>query len=402
MILKIQLSFSVFLRSIQTVIYQTKNAMLNLKRFFLLGCVWAIIGIGSLTAQSQIERISITERGDGNGYVLRYHLSEMVDSYNLIQPETDRIQMQLFSSGLNTAGVLMPEMNEEIISIDLHQIDGGIGVDITIAENVFLQAEAYPDQNMRDLLVNLEYVSETEVEAIANVSDLYEWSIPEESAPVVKETAEDDESEEADQIAMDSNDEQTSPVVRRESVSVKIGIAGGIGVANKVGGNYTAESRQEFVMGMSAGISLPFRLPFKLEPGIETGVFFTQKGFLNPSVDQFDGTAVLLDYVEVPILARISYDFMDRVKPKVVGGIYTAFRANAESVEPDGDRNDLSDETKSVDIGLMAGAGVDFLVQETNLSFQIRYGVGLPPLFPTDFSGNERPGYLSLLMAVRF
>lgn len=405
MILKIQLSFSVFLRSIQTVIYQTWNAMLKLKQILLLGCVWGLILVCTGTAQSQIDRISITERGDGNGYVLRYHVSEMVDSYDLIQPENDRVQMQLFSSGLDTAGILRPELNDEIISVELHSINGGIGVDITTAPNIFVQAEAYPDQNMRDLLVNLEYVSQAEVLAITRESDLFEWSIPEEPQPVVEEaseTTEEDEPEPADQQEMEADDEPTSPVVRRESASVKIGIAGGIGIANKLGGNYTAESRQEFVMGISAGISLPFRLPFNLEPGIETGVFFVQKGFLNPSTDQFNGTSVLLDYVEVPVLARLRYDFMERVKPKAVGGFYTAFRANAESIEPDGDRNDLNDKTKSVDIGLMAGAGVDLLVQETNLSFQVRYGVGLPPLFPGDFSGNERPGYLSLLMAIRF
>lgn len=398
------MSFSDILRSIQAVIYQTSNAMLNLKRFFLLGCMWGILGICSLTAQSQLERISITERGDGNGYVLRYHLSEMVDSYDLIQPEIDRVQMQLFSPGLDTTGVEMPEMNAEITSVELHSIDGGVGVDITTAENIYLQAEAYPDQNMRDLLVNLEYVSQADVESIAVESDLYEWSAPDEPEPVAEETetTEDDQTESADQQEMEPDDEQTRSVVRRESVSVKIGISGGIGIANKLGGNYTAESRQEFVMGISAGISLPFRLPFDLEPGIETGVFFTQKGFLNPSDDRFGGTTVLLDYVEVPILARLRYDFMERVKPKAVGGFYTAFRANAESVEPDGDRNDLNDVTNSVDIGLMAGAGVDFLVQETNLSFQVRYGVGLPPLFTGNFSGGERPGYLSLLMGVRF
>lgn len=398
------MSFSDILRSIQTVIYQTRNAMLNLKRFFLLGCVWGILGVFSLTAQSQIDRISITERGDGNGYVLRYHLSEMVDSYDLIQPETDRVQMQLFSTGMDTTGILMPELNGEITSVELHPIDGGVGVDITTAENVFLQAEAYPDQNMRDLLVNLEYVSQAEVETIAGESVLYEWSIPEEPEPVVEEmeTTDDDQQESTNEQKIEADEEQPGSVHRRESVSVKIGIAGGIGVANKLGGNYTAESRQEFVMGISAGISLPFRLPFDLEPGIETGVFFTQKGFLNPSTDRFDGTTVLLDYVEVPILARVRYDFTDRVKPKAVGGFYTAFRANAESIEPDGDRNDLNDVTKSIDFGLVAGVGLDFLVQETNLSFQVRYGVGLPPLFTGNVSGKERPGYLSLLMAVRF
>lgn len=377
--------------------------MLNFKRSFLLGCMWGILGFSSLLAQSQLERISITERGDGNGYVLRFHLSDMVDSYDVIQPETNRVQVRLFSTGLNTIGILMPELNEEITDLELHRIEGGIGVDIKLAENLSLIGEVYPDQNMKDLLLNLEYSSPADIEAAALESDLHPWSVLEGSDSVEeeKETSE-VEQESTVEERKETENEQTKAVVGRESVSVKIGIAAGLGVANKLGGGYEAESRQEFMMGISAAITLPFRLRADLETGIETGIFFAQKGFLNPSKDRFGGTSVYLDYVEVPILARVRYDALDKVKPKVVGGFYTAFRANAESIESDGDRNDLKDVTKAVDVGLMAGGGVDFLINETNLSFQARYGIGLPPLFKGDFSGNERPGYLSLLMAIRF
>ncbi|NBC66925.1 MAG: outer membrane beta-barrel protein [Bacteroidetes bacterium] len=320
--------------------------MLNFKQFYLLGFIWGILGICSIAAQSQLERISITERGDGNGYVLRYHLTEMVDSYDLIQPEINRVQMQLFSPGLNAAEAEMPEMNEEIIGLELIQLNGGIGVEITSAENLFFTAETDPPTEMEN--------------------------------------------------------EEPEPVVQREPVSVRIGITGGIGIANKLGGDYTAGSRQDFLMGISAGITFPFVLPYSIKTGIETGIFYTQKGFLNPSANRFDGETVLLDYVEVPVLIRLHYDVTPMIKPKIVGGIYSAFRANAEVLQNDGDRIDLNENTKAVDIGLLAGVGSDFLIQSTSISLQVRYGVSISPIFKGNFSGNERLGYLSLMAGFRF
>ncbi|MDR9363928.1 MAG: outer membrane beta-barrel protein [Balneolaceae bacterium] len=374
--------------------------MLNFKQFFLLGFIWGILGICSIAAQSQLERISITERGDGNGYVLRYHLTEMVDSYDLIQPEINRVQMQLFSPGLNAAEAEMPEMNEEIIGLELIQLNGGIGVEITSAENLFFTAETYPDQNMRDLLVNLEYASQADVEAVTLESEPYEWSVIEETPPepIAEEQPESEETDPPTEL----EDEEPEPVVQREPVSVRIGITGGIGIANKLGGDYTAGSRQDFLMSISAGITFPFVLPYSIKTGIETGIFYTQKGFLNPSANRFDGKTVLLDYVEIPVLVRLHYDVTPMIKPKIVGGIYSAFRANAEVLQNDGDRIDLNENTKAVDIGLMAGVGSDFLIQSTSISLQVRYGVSISPIFKGNFSGNERLGYLSLMAGFRF
>lgn len=367
--------------------------MLSLKRLFLLAFICGFFGVSSVFAQQQLERISITERGDGNGYVIRYHLTEMIESYDLIQPEINRVQMQLFSSDLDLSGIEMPVLNDEIITVDITAIDGGIGVDITTADSVFFRAEAYPDQNMRDLLLNLEYTTRAQAESRALETNLYEWSQPEEAVTVQEVSEEPQET---------SEQTDPQPVVQREPVLVNIGITAGIGIASKLGGDYTAESRQEFVMGLSAGISLPFVLPYDISTGIETGVFFTQKGFLNPSIDRFDGESILLDYVEIPVLLRLSYDFSGSIKPKVVGGFYTAFRANAEVLQSDGDRININDNTRTVDVGLIGGIGTDVLVQETTISLQVQYGLGIPPMFPNNFSGSERQGYFSLLMGVRF
>jgi hypothetical protein len=169
-----------------------------------------------------------------------------------------------------------------------------------------------------------------------------------------------------------------------------------------LGGNYTAEYRQEFVMGFSAGISLPFVLPYSIHTGLETGVYYTQKGFLNPSIDRFDGESILLDYVEIPVLLRLNYNLTDAIQPKVVGGFYTAFRANAEILQDNGDRISINDHTNTVDFGLTAGVGTDVLIESTTISLQVQYGLGIRPMFTNNFSGNERQGYFSLLMAVRF
>lgn len=358
--------------------------------------IWGVAGAGILFAQNELQRISVTERSDGNGYVIRYHLTRMANSYDLRQPEDNRIQMQLFSPGLNTAGIQLPEMNDEIVDINIVPIEGGIGIDITTAGNVFFEAETYPDQNMRDLLLALEYSNRSEISEIISQSEPYEWSMSttdeEMSMQQVSEDVVDDES------ASDMGENEVSNIQRREP-KVHFGIVGGIGVSNKIGG-YSSDPRQGLTMGLIAAIDLPYSLS-SFETGIETGVFYTQKGFKNPS-RRINAQTVVLDYLEVPVMGKLSYHYSNIIEPYAVAGGYLGFRTAAETIQDDGDREDLDEVTKSMDFGFIGGIGSDFNFNTATVSLQLRYEVGLPRWFDEGFSGRERPGYLALLLGFRF
>src|SRR5690625_5882853 len=59
------------------------------------------------TAQ-QLDRISVAQRSDGGGLVLRYHLTSEPDSYTLHRPRADLIQMNLY--GVRAPGTIeLPE-----------------------------------------------------------------------------------------------------------------------------------------------------------------------------------------------------------------------------------------------------------------------------------------------------
>lgn len=373
--------------------------MFLIKRSFLFVFLFAMLNLGTLAAQPQLNRISITERSDGNGYVIRYHLTEFIDSYDVIQPTPNRIQMQLFSPGLNAETVEMPEANAEIAEIGLIAIEGGIGVDIRIGGNVYFSAAAYPDQNQRDLLLNLEYANQAMADELAAESDPYDWSEgepptePEQDDEIVEEPEEEEEGE-----------EPATPRIQRTDGNAKVhfGFSGGLGISNKIGGGYTSEPRQEMTMGLTAFIDLPFILPYSVEPGIETGIFYTQKGLQNPSGGQISAQTVVLDYIEIPIMGKLRYTLTEIMNPYAVGGFYTAFRTAAETVQDDGDRGNIGDVTKNIDVGLIAGLGSDFVFEQATISLQARYGVGIPPMFKDGYSGAERPGYLSLLIGFQF
>lgn len=369
--------------------------MLLIKRSFLLIFTCAVTGLGTVTAQSQLNRISLTERGDGNGYVIRYHLTRMVDSFDVAQPELNRIQMQLFSSTLDSAAVDMPEVNSEVVSIELVTIDGGLGVDIRTGSGVYFLAEAYPDQNQRDLLLNLEYTTQQEAEELASAREPFVWS-------VIRQPEMEQESEDEEMVEEHGEEEQPAQRVRRRPGKISFGFAGGIGIANKIGGGYTSEARQEMTMGLTASIDLPFRLPYSIEPGIETGIFYTQKGFQNPSGEKITAQTVVLDYIEIPVMGKLRYDLNETVKPYGVGGLYTAFRTAAETIRDDGDRGNIGDETNNLDVGLIAGLGSEFVFSKATISLQIRGGFGLPRMFKEGYSGAERPAYLSLLVGFQF
>ncbi|MEP1152218.1 MAG: N-acetylmuramoyl-L-alanine amidase [Balneola sp.] len=119
---------------------------------------------GSLSAQNALSRISTVDRSDGKGAVIRYHFEEAVDSFEVIQPAPDLIQMVLYGD-IDTTGIQMPGAGEKVDQVYLYELDYGFGVDIYIGEGHAYIADAYPDQNQRHLLVALTETSLEELDA---------------------------------------------------------------------------------------------------------------------------------------------------------------------------------------------------------------------------------------------
>ena len=117
-----------------------------------------------LFAQNVLERVSNTGRSDGLGYVVRYHLSAPVDSFEIIQPANDLIQMVLYDQDLDTTGLQLPERSEKLKEVRLYELEYGYGVDIYLDEDAYYKAMAYNDKNGSDILVALTRSSKEEID----------------------------------------------------------------------------------------------------------------------------------------------------------------------------------------------------------------------------------------------
>lgn len=128
-----------------------------------------------MSAQNQLDRISVHERSDGKGYVFRYHLAQQVDSFAVSQPSPDLIQIMFYSPGLDTLEFTNPEESPAYDHIDYHKNSEGFGFDIFLDEEMFMKAAAYPDRNSNDMLLALEHSSEEQITKIAGETDFIYW-----------------------------------------------------------------------------------------------------------------------------------------------------------------------------------------------------------------------------------
>lgn len=117
---------------------------------------------GTVSAQTHLERVSKAERSDGLGYVLRYHLSSPVDSFKVLQPAPDLVQMELFGS-IDTTGIQLPLQEGKIQEVRLYKLEESYGVDIYLDSDVSVISKAYLDQNGSDILLALTKADEYDV-----------------------------------------------------------------------------------------------------------------------------------------------------------------------------------------------------------------------------------------------
>ncbi len=122
-----------------------------------------LLNPANIFAQTDLERVSVTERSDGNGHVIRFHLTQEADSFRVAHPEPDLIQLMIYSDQLNPDEFIRPAESEAVKNIEYHNNRMGFGVDIILNRDHFYKSVAYPDRNSSHLLIALERSTEAEV-----------------------------------------------------------------------------------------------------------------------------------------------------------------------------------------------------------------------------------------------
>lgn len=149
---------------------------------------------------------------------------------------------------------------------------------------------------------------------------------------------------------------------------VDFGIKGGLNFANLAGSDDDLDSRT----GIHAGLVIDFTLPL-LPIGIESGIYYSQKG----AEVSFEGITATgkLDYIEVPVMAKISVGPPGPFAPHIIAGPYAAYNVKSELDDPM-ESTDMSDATTDIDFGGVIGLGADLNLGLTKVNVQARYSRG--------------------------
>lgn len=145
--------------------------------YFLLFQLIALFNLIPITtaAQSVLERVSITERADQKGLVVRHHITERADSFKVVQPNDQLIQVMIYSRDLRTSGFTPPDMKPGIDRFEYHQMEKGFGLDIFLEEGHYFKSNAYYDQNRSHILLSLEKSDREAVALLTNNEEQIYW-----------------------------------------------------------------------------------------------------------------------------------------------------------------------------------------------------------------------------------
>lgn len=124
--------------------------------------------------------------------------------------------------------------------------------------------------------------------------------------------------------------------------------------------------------------------PFALQPELN----YIQKGAQDETASPTVTTK--LNYIQLPILAKVQTPSPGLVSPNVFLGPSAALNIKAEE-EAGSSTNDISDDIRSFDLGAVFGVGVDANVGTGTLLVDARYGLGLIDITDDDDVGTTDP-----------
>lgn len=358
----------------------------------------------SAHAQSQqLNRISVTERSDGGGLVLRYHLSAQPDSYTIHRPHIHLIQMNLYGVRALEHTELPVPGDSQIERVELFEMEDGVSVDIHIAAGASFATDVYPDVNGRDLLLSLAYVSETAAEQLTEPGS--EISRVEEPAGDEMEEATAEEEETVIDPAVQQPPQRQRLQSGRE---ITFGIQAGLSAATTNGRAFTSGVRTGIIIGAVVNIPLPesYQLAENILTSVETGILFTEKGMTDMNPDFLNAETVEFDYMEIPILGKFSLPLNPFFEPYLVIGPSIGFMVSAERIREDGRRLDLDERTRSADLAFVLGGGIETRVGNSILYGQARGSLSLTDTFKSDQKFEREDSfshqYIALEIGIRF
>jgi len=161
-------------------------------------------------------------------------------------------------------------------------------------------------------------------------------------------------------------------------------IKGGANIANVSGDEVEdTDSKIGIVVGGLINFDINEQLAF------QTGPFYSQKGYkIDEGGSEMTGS---LDYLEMPFLGRYSIPMGSNIEPNIFAGPSIAYNINAE-VEMDDETQDISDNVKSMDFGIILGAGVKF----NQFIIDAEYNMGLSSIDDSDSDSDIKNSVITI------
>lgn len=164
-----------------------------------------------------------------------------------------------------------------------------------------------------------------------------------------------------------------------------VGLKGGLNFNRWYGSDYSEdmESVSNIMIGASFSIAAGYI-------SVNPEIYYAVKGWkdtetLPPYYPYFGAevtTTISMNYIEIPVLFKYSYDTGTGFKPGVYAGPYMAFILNSPELEWESGQHSqdyklTGDCFKSRDFGLVFGGGIDFSYWIGTISLEARYNLGL-------------------------
>lgn len=133
--------------------------------------------IPEASAQQELNRVSAVERSDGQGYVVRFHLTEGVDSSKVLQPRANLFQVKLYSEDLDTVNFTSPKATSVFEEFTIYDVPSGIAMDIKLHDGHYFNFSSYPDQNGKHMLLALAQTTSENLTGVTGEMDPIQWKL---------------------------------------------------------------------------------------------------------------------------------------------------------------------------------------------------------------------------------
>lgn len=150
------------------------------------------------------------------------------------------------------------------------------------------------------------------------------------------------------------------------------GVKAGLNMANLTGDDVADNSMK---MGAVGGVFMSYDLTeiFAIQPEL----LFSMKG--TTFGEGSDEVNLKLNYFEIPLLLKVTLPTEGKIKPMLYAGPALGILMSAKAED-----EDVKDQAKSMDIGVLAGAGVGYQMEKGMIGVEFRYEVGMSTIYDLD------------------